>query len=309
MEAQASQSGFNEWTIPWDSPDCEEIEQLRLGRFRPPEYDLPSGVVETYQRDGVAFLKGAFADWVEPLRAGLARNVANPDSYRFPAESTAPGEPGRFFDSYCNWPLIPEYRDFVFHSPAASIAGQVMQATQAQFFHEHAFLKEPGTQKATPWHQDMPYYCVTGNQTCSVYVALDQVDLDLSVKYVKGSHLWDKLYHPKVWLDGEDFNTADKTMEPVPDISANLDAYDIASWALEPGDTILFTFRTLHGTSDGEMRKGRSAFSTRWMGDDVRYCERPGETTSPPYEDHDMQEGDRMREDWFPVVWRKSLTA
>ena len=71
-----------------------------------------------------------------------------------------------------------------------------------------------------------------------------------------------------------------------------------------PGDTVLFHFETLHGTGAATMKTGRRAFSTRWLGDDMRYLDRPGET-SPPYVDHDMQSGDVMREDWFPVLWRR----
>ncbi|MEC7141397.1 MAG: phytanoyl-CoA dioxygenase, partial [Pseudomonadota bacterium] len=45
----------------------------------------------------------------------------------------------------------------------------------------------------------------------------------------------------------------------------------------------------------------RRAFSLRFVGDDARYVERPGRT-SPPFPGHDMQPGQRLREDWFPVV-------
>ena len=103
-------------------------------------------------------LPGAFAEWVEPLRAGLDRNAARPHDYAFPCESTTPGEPGRFFDSYCNWQCIPEYFTFVMTSQAAALAAALMQSQTAQFFHEHAFVKTAGPQKPTPWHPDLPYY-------------------------------------------------------------------------------------------------------------------------------------------------------
>ena len=32
------------------------------------------------------------------------------------------------------------------------------------FFHEHVFIKDPGTTRGTPWHQDQPYYPVNGRQ-------------------------------------------------------------------------------------------------------------------------------------------------
>lgn len=298
--------GFNQWTVPWTTPTGPELEALAAGTLVLPEFTLQAGQVETYQRDGVLFLPAAFENWVEVLRAGLKRNLDQPSSYRFPAESTRPGEPGRFFDSYCNWPLIPEYRAFVFESAAASLAGQIMRASYAQFFHEHVFMKEAGTQRATPWHQDIPYYCVSGDQSVSVYIALDDVDQDLAVRYVRGSHRWGQIFYPKVWLDSSDFNVGDAGYsDTVPDIDAHPQDYDIVSWPLKSGDTVLFNFKTLHGTSNAVMRHTRRAFSTRWMGDDVRFLERPGET-SPPFPNPGMQTGDRMREDWFPIVWTET---
>jgi hypothetical protein len=41
--------------------------------------------------------------------------------------------------------------------------------------------------------------------------------------------------------------------------------------------------------------------SLRLLGDDARYVERPG-PTSPPFPGHDMVAGQRLREDWFPML-------
>jgi len=71
---------------------------------------------------------------------------------------------------------------------------------------------------------------------------------------------------------------------------------------MQPGDAVLFDFRALHGAGGNVARQRRRAFSTRWLGDDVRYVERPGRT-SPPFPGHDMRAGQRLREDWFPVLW------
>lgn len=290
----------NQFTVDWQKSGVSiDLNQL-------PEYASNDTDIATYQRDGVVLLRGAFADWVDSLRDGLQRNLDNPQQYAFPCESNPAGEPGRFFDSYCNWQLIPEYFDFVSHSCAASMAGQFMNSGQAQFFHEHAFLKAPGTQRATPWHQDLPYYCVDGLQTASVYISLDQADAEVAVQFVKGSHRWNQLYYPRMFDDGSSFNDdqPQSSLLPVPDIDSNRQQYDIAAWSLAPGDAIVFDFRTLHGTGDATVKSMRRAFSTRWLGDDARYCERPGEV-SPPYVDHGMQHGERMRQDWFPVLWQR----
>ena len=290
-------SSFNQTTVEWwrPPPSIDPSETT--------PWAADTAAIDRFQEDGAVLLRGVFDEWVEPLRAGLERNLAAPQNYAFPCESAPAGEPGRFFDSYCNWLLIPEYLDHVTRSCAASMAGQLMRSRRAQFFHEHAFCKEPGTQRATPWHQDLPYYCVGGTQTVSLYVSLDEVPADVAVRFVQGSHRWDRLFYPRVFLDGADFNTEDAGLEAVPDIDADSNEYDILEWDLEPGDVIAFDFRTLHGTTAGRVEDRRRALSTRWLGDDVTYCTRPGET-SPPFPDIGLDDGDSMREDWFPVMWR-----
>ncbi len=292
---------FNEVTVDWHQPGIV-IDTTQL-----PAFDAAADDIGRFRQDGVVLLRGVFADWVETLRNGLQRNLDNPQQFAFPCESNPAGEPGRFFDSYCNWQLIPEYLEYISHSCAASVAGQFMDTTTAQFFHEHAFMKAAGTQRATPWHQDLPYYCVDGFNTASVYVSLDYADADVAVQFVKGSHRWNQLFYPRVFEDGSAFNDDQQgtTMEPVPDIDSNPEQYDIVAWPLEPGDAIVFDFRTLHGTGDATIKTTRRAFSTRWLGDDVTYCDRPGEI-SPPYVDHGMRHRDKMRSDWFPVLWRRS---
>ena len=292
--------GFNAVTVEWHKPG------IIIDNEESAEFAAAADDIHRFRRDGVVLLRGVFSEWVETLRNGLQRNLDDPQQYAFPCESNPAGEPGRFFDSYCNWQLIPEYLDYISHSCAASIAGQFMDTEYAQFFHEHAFMKAAGTQRATPWHQDLPYYCIDGFKTASVYVSLDHADADVAVQFVKESHRWRQLFYPRVFEDGSSFNDDQpgSRLEPVPDIDANREQYDIAAWSLEPGDAIVFDFRTLHGTGNAVVKDTRRAFSTRWLGDDVSYCERPGET-SPPYVDHGMRHGDKMRSDWFPVLWRR----
>ncbi len=70
---------------------------------------------------------------------------------------------------------------------------------------------------------------------------------------------------------------------------------------MEPGDAVAFTYRTLHGARGNETGARRRAFSLRLVGDDARCVERPG-PTSPPFPGHGIRPGERLREDWFPVI-------
>ena len=68
------------------------------------------------------------------------------------------------------------------------------------------------------------------------------------------------------------------------------------------GDAILFNFKVLHSSSGNETNTSRRAFSMRFIGDDVKYLGRGGET-SPPFKGIGLKDGEVMRKDWFPIVW------
>lgn len=256
-----------------------------------------------FARDGAVCLRQRLdAHWLDSLRQGVERNMTAPGPY---GQVVGAGEDrGRFFQDYCNWADIPEYRSFVLESPAAAIAGALMGARRVQLFHEHVLVKEPGTSKATPWHHDMPYYCVQGEQTVSLWLALDPIPKDAALMFVAGSHRWGHLYYPRRFEDGGNYAYDDGTYRTVPDIDGDPDAYRILAWDMEPGDMVAFHYLTLHAAPGNEGRHRRRAFSTRWLGDDARYLSRPGET-SPPFPGIGLQDGDPMRTDWFPVAWER----
>jgi len=260
---------------------------------------VSAAAVGAYARDGCVLLPGLLKDWVQVIAAGIERNMRNPGVYA--AESVGRAGPGRFFDDYCNWDRIPEFEDALFHSPMAEAAAALMRSSTAQLFRDHVLVKEPGTAKETPWHQDAPYYFVDGRQTVSFWVPVDAV-ADNTLRLIAGSHLWPKLVLPVRWLSDEDFYAGEHDYLPVPEPDAPGSGMRILEWPMEPGDVVAFSFRAAHGARGNLTDNRRRAFSARWVGDDARVVARAG-PTSPPYPDHGMKTGDRLREDWFPVVW------
>lgn len=256
--------------------------------------------VDAFQRDGVVLIRGLFKDHVDALRTGIERNMAEPGPYA--SENLKAGEGGRFFDDYCNWNRIPEFEDVIRTSPAGEIAADIMQSDQVQVFHDHILVKEPGTSKPTPWHQDAPYYFVDGQQTVSLWSPLDPVR-EASLRCVAGSHRWARAVLPTRWVSEENFYANDDSYMPVPNPEA--EGMDIREWEMEPGDAVAFHYKTLHGARGNNAATRRRAFSLRLVGDDARYVQRPGRT-SPPYPGHGMQPSQRLREDWFPVVFDRS---
>ncbi|MBT0956903.1 phytanoyl-CoA dioxygenase family protein [Alphaproteobacteria bacterium KMM 3653] len=253
--------------------------------------------IDAFQRDGVALIKGLFAAEVETLRQGIDRNLASPGPYA--AENLKPGDTGRFFDDYCNWTRIPEFETVIHNSAAGPVAAALMQSKRVQVFHDHVLVKEPGTSKPTPWHQDGPYYFADGLQNVSFWSPMDPVT-SASLRCVAGSHLWDKPVLPTRWLSETDFYPDTGAYMPVPDPEA--EGMEIKEWEMQPGDAVAFNFGVLHGARGNTSTTRRRAFSLRLLGDDIRYVERPG-PTSPPYPGHGMKPGERLREDWFPVIY------
>lgn len=251
--------------------------------------------IDTYQRDGVIIVRGLFADHVDALRAGVANNMDSPGPYA--SNNDKAGETGRFFDDYCNWERIPEFREVIKASPAAEVAADLMGSQTVQLFHDHVLVKEPGTSMATPWHQDGPYYFVEGQQNVSFWSPLDPVT-DATLRCVAGSHKWEKPVLPTRWTKGDAFFDPAPYM-PVPDPDA--EAMDIREWHMQPGDAVAFNYGTLHGARGNTANARRRAFSLRLLGDDARYTQRPG-PTSPPFPGHDMAQGERLRSDWFPTL-------
>ncbi len=174
-------------------------------------------MVAAYQRDGVVLVKGLWADWVEMLRAGVARNMANPTHQM---ATLKPGEPGYFFDDYCNWTKVPEFGAVIRQSEAGRVAATLMQSQRVQMFHDHVLVKEPGTTKPTPWHTDGPYYFVQGRQTVSFWSPLDPVE-EAALRCVAGSHLWAKDVLPTRWMSETNFYPGEDDYMPVPDPEAD----------------------------------------------------------------------------------------
>ena len=259
--------------------------------------------VEEFQQQGVTVLRGVFADWVDTLRRGVERNLAEPGPYT--KGYTPEGGSGRFFGDYCSWQRIPEYEDFVRNSAAGAVAGQLMRSAHARFFHEHVLVKEPGTEERTPWHHDQPYYGIDGSKSCSLWIPLDAVPEGAGVEFVAGSHRWGRLFLPRMF-SGEDYIRADDDHEPIPDFDKDRADYDIRTWSVEPGDAIAFHFLTVHGAPPNlSATRRRRAFAARWVGDDATYAVRTGRT-SPPFPElvGRLAHGDPLDVPEFPMVWQ-----
>ncbi len=263
--------------------------------------------VEAYDRDGVVCLRGVFdACWIELVARGIERNLANPGKYF--KDNSPVGSAGRYLTDFWSWFHIPEFQEYAFDSPAAELAGRLMQAEGVILLEDNWFLKEPGTTTRTPWHQDEPYYDVAGT-FCSVWMPLDPVTRDNGIEFVRGSHRWGRLFVPANFSDQRPLGAAleikGERYDIMPDVQADRGAYEIVSWELEPGDCIVFSARTVHGAPGNQGARHTSRrMSTRWAKRDAVYHRK-----DCPWSDlvggHGLEDGDLLEGVVFPPVWRR----
>ena len=254
--------------------------------------------IDDYQKLGVIVIKGIFKDWIETLKIGFDRVLVEPSIHG--RENVTTENSGRFFEDYCNWQRITEFKECIFKSPAAQIISEATGSKSVQLFHEHIFIKDAGTQKETPFHQDMPYYCIDGNQTGSFWIPLDKVEKNNNLKLILKSHHWPKLVKPTKWSNNNSWYSENDDFMEMPDIKKI--EKDIFVPDLKLGDAVLFNFKIVHGSDANLTSSQRRAFSMRFIGDDVKFLKRDG-PTSPPFDGINLMNGDKMRADWFPEVF------
>jgi len=270
-----------------------------MNRDQKPARLITADEQQRYAREGVVKLTGVFdLSWIDFLRVAVEEAMAKPGPM---AEEYAKGG-GRFFGDLDLARRHASFREFVHHSPAAEIAGTIMQSSKVNFFYDQLLVKEPGTAEPTPWHQDQPYWAVSGHQVISIWLPLDTVKRESSLKYVVGSQRWGA-HNPHNFIDDTPYEGTG--LPELPDIDGRPDQYELLGWDMEPGDCLVFQAMIVHGASGNtSLQTRRRALATRWTGDDARYAIKSGKVAIPT-RDPGLRDGDIMDCDDFPVIWRK----
>ena len=150
--------------------------------------------IEQFDHDGVILLKEMFdLEWISNLSQGLDKNIDLPSNRSRIWDRDKEGRT-MFYDAQA-WPKIKEYQNFIFNSPAASIAGRLMKSSRINFYFDAVFVRSPGSQFATPWHQDEPYWSVEGYNTCTIWMPLVPVKRENALAFVPGSHRLDSTFY------------------------------------------------------------------------------------------------------------------
>lgn len=258
--------------------------------------------VETYQRDGVVILRGVVPhEWLERVTPSVdaafeGDGTADLSSL---ADGGAAG-PGRFRAGTDHWRSDPDAEAFATRSPLPAIAAQLMGSEQVWLWEDSFLIKAPGTAEETRFHQDLPYFHLSGSQLATFWVPLDPATPQTgSLRFVKGSHRWDREFAPTMFVTDDRIDGSEGEQAP----QIDPDDRAVLCETMEPGDLSVHDARTLHGAGPNTSETvWRRAVSVRYCGDDVRVSFRSGLPTSE--HQASLAEGDALIDGPVtPQVW------
>ncbi|MFI4934732.1 MAG: phytanoyl-CoA dioxygenase family protein [Caulobacterales bacterium] len=230
---------------------------------------------ETYARDGVVFVPRALdAAALKAAEAAYDWSLAHPGpgATRFAQATTS-----TFYNDLYNPTCLTGYRAMLEASPLPGLIAALWDAPDVWFMYEQVFLKEGGETRRTPWHQDSSYLAVAGAHLAVAWITFDAVSAADSLEFVRGSHRG-------VLYNGSRFELGDDTapinpsspLPRLPDIEKTRGEWDIVSYAIQPGDLVIFHPATLHGGAPTHPGQRRRTLTLRFFGTDAVYDERPG---------------------------------
>jgi hypothetical protein len=259
-----------------------------------------SDLAEAYARDGVVHLPGVLdAKAMAEAEAAWAWSLENPG----PLASKIPtrASDATFYQDLYNPDCLNGYRAMLQASPVPRLVADLWGGGDCWFMYEQVFLKEGGEARRTPWHQDSSYLAIAGEHLAVAWITFDAVSKEDSLEFVRGSHKG-RLYNGSRFdIDDDTLPTHPHSSLPrLPDIEADRSQWDIVSWAVEPGDLIVFHPAMLHGGAPTHAGQRRRTLTLRFFGEQAVYDPREGGAGPRLSDFHDrMKAGDPFRDPRF----------
>ena len=185
---------------------------------------LNDNEIKEFNKNGAILLKDKFdKKWIKKLKAGINKAKANP-SPRFTNHTKDQRLPS-YLEDFWTWNLHKEFTDFVYNSPTAKIASELLQAKKINLVMDNWFFREAGSKSKPPFHHDISYFDFEGSM-CVLWLPLEPIKKKDGIAWIKGSHLWNKLFLRTRFndghkVDGEAGVVHGKKYEITPDILNN----------------------------------------------------------------------------------------
>jgi ectoine hydroxylase-related dioxygenase (phytanoyl-CoA dioxygenase family) len=264
-----------------------------------------SDELEAFERDGVVCARGLLdSETIEVLREALEDAI---EKLSVLGKRGLNRESQGFHGDIFVWKLQDAFRDLALFSSLPALAHQVLGSETVNFFYEQFFVKRAGCPVDTPWHQDIPFWPVSGSQIASFWITLDPVTRESSgLEFVRGSHRWSERF--RAVTPGNDPYMMDTDLPIAPNYADERSRHDLVGWDMEPGDVLLFGPVVCHGSAGNASNEtDRRALAFRYSGEDVRYA--PRHATMPLLWEHGLEPGDRLTGSLFPQVWPHAIPA
>ena len=267
--------------------------------------------INKFKEDGAVILRNKFDEiWIAKLRLGIqkAKNTPSPRLVSHTKEKDQPA----YYEDFWSWNLFNEFEDFVFNSPTAKMAAELLGANKIYLVMDNWFFRETGSKSFPPFHHDISYFDFEGSM-CVLWLPLEQVKKEEGISFVKGSHLWNKLFlrtrfYDGHKIDGDVCKINGKTYEIAPDIIKDKRKYEFLHWDLALGDCIYFDIRTLHGSLNAVIPKKNIHRYTLRMVDEngkIEYRGKWAKQERDLMEQQGYNDGDKISGKMFPQLWSK----
>jgi ectoine hydroxylase-related dioxygenase (phytanoyl-CoA dioxygenase family) len=229
-----------------------------------------------FRDDGAVLVKGVLnEDELARCRAAFDWAVANPGPNAF---RIFEGTEHQTHNDNANPLAKARLDELVSTLPFGRLFADLWGSEHVWYFAEEVFLKSGGRGSRTPWHQDTSYLPWAGTHWGNAWISFESVPKANALGIIRGSHRG-PLY------DGTTFRDPSDPTQPLhgggalprlPDIEAELErdpaAYDVLSWATEPGDVVLVHPHALHGRAPVDAAfPERHTLVFRFFGDDATF--------------------------------------
>jgi non-haem Fe2+, alpha-ketoglutarate-dependent halogenase len=237
------------------SPEALDVLTRDL-RFHPSNTAHPrrltAGQIEAFNRDGYLaplplFGYEEIADIRRYFDELLARTLAaGGDSYSI---STAHLRYGRVYDLLTDARIVAYVKDLI----GEDVIG----------WGSHFFCKMPGDGKRVTWHQDASYWPLTPSKTVTVWLAIDNANVENAcMRFIPGSHWFGHLTYSL--REDDESNVLTQTVAGLEQLDAPVDD------ELTAGEISIHSDLLVHGSEPNASDRRRCGLTLRYCPPDVR---------------------------------------
>ena len=262
-----------------------------------------------FSRDGAIVVRGLFTpEHLRRVRECFDYGIAHPSPI---AGQVFKGTDDVHFNDFTNPKNAKHYLAMIKELGLHDFVASLWDSEHIWFLGEELFIKSGGKAGRSPWHQDTSYLAASGDHLANIWISFESLPKANVLEIVRGSHRG-------VQYDGAAYSDPSDPTRPVwgdgsfprlPDIEAdrqkNPASWDVMSWAVEPGDALVFHSGALHGGAPvSPACPTRHTLVLRFFGDKLFY--RPLPSTKPDYpidmrkyNDKSMQPGAPFRASYY----------